>query len=159
MAVYYATVLQSHTVTPDTYVSDLSFEEMLRQRFRFVSIDPSGYKHAGSLTSKVQEESAAAGLNLSFLRQEVALGEKVRAGSFEEGDPEMIFDMLELIGKNRKTFVGSSGVSATLKSVLRGVGWNAIVGKERFVRKPYFWEFRGVMKSQESGWAGLHIRC
>ena len=55
----------------------------------------------------------------------------------------MIFDLLELNEKNRKAFVGSSGVSATLKSVLRGVGWNAIVGKERFVWKPYFWEFRG----------------
>ena len=53
VALYYATVLQSHTVTPSTFVSDLSFEEMLGQEFEFVSIDPRDLQERGTLASYV----------------------------------------------------------------------------------------------------------
>ena len=147
IALYYATVLQSYSVNPDTYFSELSFEETVRQKFRFVSTDALNLQEAGRMRSKLLNEGALTGPGLSFLRREVTMGEKVRLACFQETDPDMILHLLESNTKIRKAFIGSEPQLAMFESILKAVGRNAIKGKERFIWQPYFWRFAGEKRT------------
>ena len=147
IATYYATVLSSHSVSPDTYFSELSFDEMIRQKFRLVSIFAHHMQGEGRMRSELLREGTLNGSGLSLFRHEISLGEKVRKACFEESDPDMIFHLLESNTKSRNAYIGSDSQLAMFERILKAAGRNAIKGKERFFWQPHFWRFAGEKRT------------
>ena len=77
------------------------------------------------------------------MEQEVTLGEKVRDAGFTDKipDPDLAFHLLELNQANRKVFVGDSLMLPPLENAIKALGYNAIVGRERFFELPLWRNF------------------
>ena len=158
VAILYTTLLQSYAVAPQTRVSGLTFIEMVDLKFRFLGRWSQIYKeHAQHNKETLNDKAARATMTsaqLELLRQEMILGERMKAVSFTNSDPDLGFELLEFSQRNRKVFVGDNREMGRYAEVLKTLGRNAIVGRKRFFRKQHYWQFlcekpRMLMQSLE----------
>ena len=69
----------------------------------------------------------------------VILGEKAKPAGFKDVDTDVALSLLELNRKNRKAYVGNISLVSMFEAILKAIGRNAIVGKERFSWAPNYW--------------------
>ena len=147
--IVYTTMLEVYAVAPETRFSELSFDGMVRRRFKFLSNKARLIQEGGRLAKKAATEmrkASSSGTNgkqqLRFLQKEKILGEKIKEAGFNKSDPNLGFHLLKLNRKGRKVFVGMGSQTALYASVIKAFGLSAVLGKEQFFNLPYFWRFQ-----------------
>ena len=145
MALWYGTFLSSNAVAPLTRTSELSFEDMVRLKFTFLSGRAAQIKKAAAVAEQILNTASvgrsATGTSVKVLRQEVILGEQVRLIKHPVDDPDPISRILELSEKNRTVYVDTSANVDLLVKAIKCMGLDAVVGRERFMYEPYWWRF------------------
>ena len=102
-------------------------------------------RSSGSSTDRVLNETLLTSPGkkgkLEFLRREVVSGEKAEQTVFESSNDDVGLHPLEWNPNNRQAFVGLNMNMDVYAKVIKSLGRDAIVGKERFFEMPYYWTF------------------
>ena len=106
-------------------------------------VGEAGYRRefANKIVNRRVDEKSIDHTQIKHLRQELILLEKAKEAPFRDSDPNLGFYLLELNQKNRKAFVGENPVTDMYTNIIRSIGKDAIVGRERFFPQPNYWHF------------------
>ena len=140
--VIYATFMQRSVVVPETQRGELSFDEMVRQNYTFISGDYKFIQTAGTIateTLRQLKERPAERHITAFLKKEVSLGAQIREGFHNES--QLGSRLQELRQKNRKVLVEVNMQRRNSEHVMKFMGVNAMKGREPFFAVAYYVRF------------------
>ena len=145
VGIVFTSLLQSVVVVPVIHVSELSFDQMVRQNFEFYSWPRTAktirkFAHYSNRTLvHTSKTHSAPRKHLEFLSRETVLGEKIKTALSEDvWSPGFLSSSSK---KSRTVLVGLKVPIMACAQVMKSRGFNAAVGRERLFESHYHWNF------------------
>ena len=146
ISIIYSNLLQSALIVPITQPRKSSFDEMVHQNFSFSSTMDVAVRGLAGLINGQFYPVARNGTELAraaeIIEKERILGGQVQWAEFSEISQNMGQQLLGISESQKMALVEESRLRNKYASLMKILGFNVIIGEERFFNLPYFWDFQ-----------------